>query len=119
MVRSHIQGLDSWERWVESISQEIEDEIKQVVAETAYKVEADAKMLVPVDTGHLRRSIATAFPSGDKGFTAQIGTNVEYALFVEFGTSKQHAKPYLYPAYNKWKVKFKDQIIDITNSIGR
>jgi HK97 gp10 family phage protein len=32
------------------------------------------------------------------GFYVQIGTNVSYAAFVEFGTSRMAAKPYLRPA---------------------
>lgn len=119
MANSHIQGLDRWNAWVGNITQEVEEEIKSVVEEHAFKIEAEAKRLVPVDTGYLRRSIATQFPTSGKGLTAYIGTNVEYALFIEFGTSKQYAKPYLTPAYNKWKVKFKDKIIEITNRIGR
>lgn len=30
-----------------------------------------------------------------------IGTNVEYAVYVHFGTSKQRAQPYLFPAAEK------------------
>ena len=44
--------------------------------------EGHAKALTPVDTGRLRNSISHA-ASGD---TAYIGTNVEYAPYVEFGS---------------------------------
>lgn len=47
-----------------------------------------------VDTGRLRNSITHATDEN----TAYIGTNVEYAPFVELGTSRQRAKPYLKPA---------------------
>ena len=32
---------------------------------------------------------------------AEVGTNVEYALYVEFGTSKQSAQPFMRPALDK------------------
>ena len=56
--------------------------------------EGYAKMLCPVDTGNLRNSI-THFTADDGAY---IGTNVEYAPYVEFGTSKTPAQPFLEPA---------------------
>ena len=45
-------------------------------------VEASAKMKVPVDTGTLKRSIKTTLYDT----YGEVGTNVEYAPYVEFGT---------------------------------
>lgn len=45
--------------------------------------ETYAKQGAPVDTGRLRNSIAHAVVESEKA--AYIGTNVEYAPFVEFG----------------------------------
>ena len=67
--------------------------------------ETYAKLLCPVGTpesthkkgymgGTLRNSIAHAM---DKN-SAYIGTNVEYAPYVELGTVKMAARPYLRPA---------------------
>ncbi|WP_236886645.1 HK97 gp10 family phage protein [Dehalococcoides mccartyi] len=47
-----------------------------------------AKKATVVDTGRLRASIATQISD----LSAEIGTNVEYAPFVEFGTSKMEAR---------------------------
>ena len=57
-------------------------------------VEGEAKVRCPVDTGNLRSSIS----HGSDEEKATIGTNVEYAVNVEKGTSKQKAQPYLTPA---------------------
>lgn len=43
--------------------------------------EAYAKAITPVDTGRLRNSIAHAV----KGDAAYVGTNVEYAPYIEYG----------------------------------
>ena len=59
------------------------------------KAESYAKQNCPVDTGRLRNSITHAQEDED---TEVIGTNVEYAPFVELGTRKQNAQPYLRPA---------------------
>ena len=54
-----------------------------------------AKMLCPVDTGRLRNSITHA---QEDESTEIVGTNVEYAAYVEYGTSRSKAQPYLTPA---------------------
>lgn len=48
------------------------------------QAEGYAKDLVPVDTGNLRNSISHKVDSGEPA--AYIGTNSEYAAYVEFGT---------------------------------
>ena len=52
------------------------------------QAEGYAKDLVPVDTGNLRNSISHKVDSGEPA--AYIGTNSEYAAYVEFGTG-QHS----------------------------
>lgn len=59
------------------------------------KAESYAKQLCPVDTGRLRNSI-THQQVDEK--TEIIGSNVQYAPFVELGTRRQRAQPYLRPA---------------------
>ena len=56
--------------------------------------EGYAKALCPVDTGRLRNSITHTQDSK----YAYVGTNVEYGKYVELGTHKMKAKPYLKPA---------------------
>ena len=58
--------------------------------------EGYAKLECPVDTGRLRNSITHEVVPSEK--SVYIGTNVEYAPFVELGTSHQKAHPYLRPA---------------------
>ena len=58
--------------------------------------EGYAKQVVRVDTGNLRNSIThTVSEEERKVYT---GTNVEYAAYVEKGTSRSRAYPYLEPA---------------------
>lgn len=60
------------------------------------QAEGYAKMLAPVDTGRLRNSLThDARPSEEAVY---IGTNVEYAPYVEYGTRRSRAQPYLEPA---------------------
>ena len=73
-----------------------EQKAKQMALEIiGGKAESYAKKLCPVDTGRLRNSIT--HQQYDEN-TEVIGTNVEYAPFVELGTTRMAARPYLRPA---------------------
>ncbi|OKJ06822.1 HK97 gp10 family phage protein [Kitasatospora sp. CB01950] len=63
-------------------------ESRQVMDRVANDMVNTAKSLVPVDTGRLRSSIR-AIPVGGGRFTytVTVGTNVEYASDVEYGTA--------------------------------
>lgn len=58
--------------------------------------EGYAKKACPVDTGNLRNSITHIVRTSEG--CVYIGTNVNYAPYVELGTRKQKAQPYLRPA---------------------
>ncbi len=58
--------------------------------------EGYAKKDTPVDTGRLRNSVA--FEVVDDENAVYIGTNVEYAPYVELGTRFMPARPFLRPA---------------------
>jgi HK97 gp10 family phage protein len=86
------------------------------------KAQAIATRLCPVDTGRLQASIdfvifqagavvrAPSVEGGDlfiqlndggEALVAYIGSIVEYAIYVEFGTYKMAAQPYLRPAVER------------------
>lgn len=85
-----------------------------VLEEIGLKAESYAKALCPVGTpestgipgykgGTLRNSITH---TRDKD-SAYIGTNVEYAPYVELGTVKMKARPYLKPAATDHSAEYK------------
>lgn len=55
-----------------------------------------AREEVPYRTGNLHDSIGYSVSSSDK--TVTVGTDVHYASYVELGTWKMPARPYLRPA---------------------
>ncbi len=71
----------------------------------AIRVEAAAKNFATgvdggphVRTGRLRSSITHELGADEKGIYADVGSNVEYAGWVELGTRRAKAYPYLRPA---------------------
>ncbi|HEY8766045.1 MAG TPA: HK97-gp10 family putative phage morphogenesis protein [Dehalococcoidia bacterium] len=80
----------------------------------ALVIEASAKEKAPVLTGNLRRSIGVAVAQTlDTGsLYADIGTDVEYAPYQEFGTRFMAAQPYLRPAFDEKKGEAQNTIRD-------
>jgi hypothetical protein len=66
----------------------------------AIRVHSHAVSICPVDTGNLRSSITWQLEGGgiEEGISAIVGTNVEYAGYVEEGTRYMAARPYLKPS---------------------
>lgn len=69
-----------------------------LVQQTAEAILEDAQAMCPVRTGNLRDSLNIQYSGSGTQTTAAIGTDVEYAPYVEFGTRYMDAEPFLYPA---------------------
>lgn len=79
-----------------AVTAALESQLSAAMDAIGAACEGFAKMKCPVDTGRLRNSITHQLAEGGKA--VQVGTNVEYAKFVELGTSRMGARPYLKPA---------------------
>lgn len=90
MININISVTDN----TDLIKKTVEESLKVAMEQIGITAEGYAKMNCPVDTGRLRSSISH---ESDET-TAIIGTNVEYAKYVEAGTSKMEPRPYLKPA---------------------
>lgn len=95
--------LAKLKKWQLIKRQACEDTLKKI----GFTIERDAKILCPVDTGRLRASLSTNWsgsgnsrgrtekkaqaddgvgqPGGPRGLVVVVGTNVKYAIFVEYG----------------------------------
>jgi HK97 gp10 family phage protein len=77
--------------------------LSAAVRKTAFDLEANAKDVVPVKTGNLKNSIQTE-TKGDLNADVRVGA--EYGIYVEYGTRKMSARPFLRPAAEKVKDEF-------------
>lgn len=71
---------------IERFTEEKQQAVKDVINESALNIQRGAKQRCRVDTGRLRSSIA--IEPYKNGYSAQVGTKVKYAPYVEFGTGK-------------------------------
>lgn len=92
-----IEGLESLMAKLRRLGGSVDAAIDKGIGKGVQKIKSDAKVNCPYDTGRLKGSISTEHLEPK---VWAVGTNVEYAMFVEFGTGQHGAppKPYLYPA---------------------
>lgn len=74
-----------------------------VLRSTSGRITRSAKQKVRVDTGNLRSSIGETITGDGRHGTmrAEIGPTASYGGYVETGTSRMAARPYLYPAVDE------------------
>lgn len=82
----------------------LEKAIKNGLTAIGLTAEGHAKKAAPVDTGRLRNSITHAVKMDEKA--AYIGTNVEYAPYVELGTVNMSPRPFLKPAATEHRAEY-------------
>lgn len=91
MITLRITGLNKLVKRMNSAPREIERQISRGLGRGIAMVETEAKRRTPVDTGYLRSSIGGSGGfSFVRGFTAGVGTNVNYAFFVHERTGLRH-----------------------------
>lgn len=71
---------------------------RAVRVESQAKVNASGRPGPNVDTGRLRSSIRWFLGADAQGLFAAVGSDVEYAAYVELGTDRAPPYPYLRPA---------------------
>lgn len=96
-------------------SGQIVAKLSRLLRGTAFAIEATGKTLSPVDTGYMRSTIGADI-SGTGGYghmTAVIGPTADYAPYVENGTSRMAAQPFMGPAFDRHEPRFRSGVADL------
>lgn len=127
-----VEGLSELMAKLESMRGSSTEALGKGIGRACARIQADAKQNCVVDTGRLRASIVTDVHTEGNTVVGTVGTNVEYAPYVEFGTGRngdpsvEHntsfagipPKPFLYPAFRANKDKIENYITDsVVNEI--
>ncbi|HEL1645565.1 TPA: HK97 gp10 family phage protein [Streptococcus suis] len=125
-----------------AVKRELERAAIRGLIKAAMLVESQAVLLVPVNTGGLRGSIG--YQVNESELVAYIGTNCEYAIYVEYGTGEfaeagngrkggwlyktpngevhftygMPPQPYLRPAFRQNQKAIKDILADCLKELG-
>jgi len=105
-----IVRLTELEEKLSNLDVKLSRALDEALKEIAEKIRDDAKGFVPVDTGALKKSIriekkgklqVSIVAGGGGVINPRTGREVDYASFVEFGTSRMSPQPYMQPALEK------------------
>lgn len=114
MAKIKIVGMEKLQK---KLKQNVRmDDVKRQVRKHGAEMQTKAQRNAPVGTpestgipgyvgGTLKRSIGLEITDG--GMSAEVEPTAEYAPYVELGTRFMEAQPYLKPAFDEQKEKFK------------
>lgn len=107
MPKLNVKGLDKLQK---SLKDKVTlDDVKRVVrhngAELQQRMQENADFTQGYQTGTTKRSIGLEII--DSGFTASVGPETEYSPYLEYGTRFMDAQPFIKPAHDTQKAKFK------------
>lgn len=102
-MKIHIEGLNNARGMLNRFSSGINEKLSKGIGKGCEIVKGEAKAICPVSTektrpggphGELKHSISSRVD----GLRGEVFTLKNYAMYVEFGTYKMRAQPYLVPA---------------------
>lgn len=95
MITYKLKGLDGFLRNVRKKPREAQRAVDKVLARSSLRVERGAKFYAPWDTGWMSNTIYSA-PSGL--LSHKVVSPAHYSVYVELGTRKMAAQPFMMPA---------------------
>lgn len=113
--RTKVTGKKKVEKEMVQKMEDLKEQAKDILEMNAYEYEGTAKRLVPVDTGKLRASIKTEGNADRTSF--KVTANTHYAGYVEYGTHKQKAQPYMGPAKSIQENKLRRDMYKLTKGV--
>ncbi len=94
---------------LQKLSTDMHGVIAGVLEEAGQEMEATARQLVPVRTGFLQSTIY--HKAGAEDLSMELGATANYAIYVEMGTRRMAAQPYIRPAFDAAQQKMLDFLI--------
>lgn len=96
----------------DKLSQAVKKQMQRAIEESVIIIESDAKLLCPVNTGTLKRSITYEVNASENKVKGSVGSNVEYAYWVD------KKRPYLEASVDKNLDNVKRKIEEVLKNAG-
>lgn len=112
-----LHGMDALLRALREIPDVAKDELRHVVTVTAFSIAQRMRATAPHDSGLLRSQIF----SSSRGLSGrvEIGVDPFYWHFLEFGTIKMAARPFIRPAAEAESHDFDLRITEVARKLER
>lgn len=107
MPKLEIKGLDKLEKALRDNAtlSDVKRVVRQNGSQMQKQMKTNADFAKGYQTGATKRSIGLEIKDG--GFTAEVAPTEDHAPYLEYGTRFMGAQPFVKPAYNSQKIKFK------------
>src|SRR4030043_316401 len=105
-ISCDVEGIEEFQAAMLKFDSGLQNQVHRFLVSWAADVKALAMQLVRVRTGYLRSKIYAVI----KDWVAEIGADATYAYFVEMGTKRMRAQPYLYPAIQEYLPALEEMI---------
>lgn len=119
-TRVSLDGADALKAKLAQLEEQADAAIVAALRSWGSDVRDAARDLVPVETGTLRASISVRVEPGS--LNAMVGVwnaAAYYSRWVEMGNSRQEAQPFLLPAYERNRRKFRKHLRgELTRRLG-
>jgi HK97 gp10 family phage protein len=90
--------VEGFQAAMRKLDSSLQNQVFRYLVSWAADVKAEAMRTVPVKTGYLRSRIYAII----QDWVVNVGADTAYAFFIEMGTRYMLARPYLYPAIEKY-----------------
>ena len=97
MIRARIVGMARLSATLRRLQAERSTAMAEAIAAGAQDVRDAAKRNLPRRSGRLARRVTVKITPD--GLAATVGTELDYGTFLEFGTRRMAARPWLRPAF--------------------
>ena len=111
--KTQIKGLDSLLKKLNSLGGDVETTVKKSMSKNIKLVKGEAKMLAPVDTGDLRKSIYSRTESNKSRVRGIVYTNSDHAGYMEFGTGQKGAASPSPPKDPDARISYKEDWVGV------
>ena len=103
-----MDGVEEFQAAMQRFDSGMRQQVYRYLHSWASDVKASAVRNAPVKTGHLRSSIFARI----RDWVTEVGADATYAYFVEFGTMRMRAQPFLWPALQEHLPRLESIILE-------
>lgn len=106
-ITIEIEGAELTARRLAMQGERTQRRLQEIIDEFSFRIQRDAQLMAPVDTGFLRSSIVVAEIDP---FYNEVQATADYAHFVEYGTRLTPAQPFMVPAMQKNAAAYREEV---------
>jgi HK97 gp10 family phage protein len=106
-ISCDVEGVEEFQQAMQRFDAAMVERVRGWLLGWMQRVQDAARAKVPVRTGYLRSSIYAKISE----WVAEVGAEATYALFVELGTRRMRARPYLVPALEEHLAELEINIV--------